>query len=183
MEITVMEILSETERRKEAFVKKLYDEYAIWAAVIGVIAITLLLIEITVLDSLHFEDSIKLAGALMVIAAIIISYALVCIYLRHKIKYSTELFYLKEALGTLDHEPKAVIEEIKLKRKRATLSISYESKDYIIKSIKLKNITYGMKTTMFSNINTRKNEAESKEYYRLDIDSYKDITIYKKGDI
>ncbi len=53
--------------------KKIYDAYAIWAAVIGVIAMVLLLIEITLLDSLHFEDSIKLAGALMIIAAIIVS--------------------------------------------------------------------------------------------------------------
>ena len=135
-----MEILSDAERRKEAFVKKLYDAYAIWAAVIGVIAMTLLLIEITVLDSLHFEDNIKLAGVLIIIAAIIIAYTMVCFHLRHKIKYSTELFYLKEALGTLDREPKAVIEEIKIRRKRATLNISYESKDYIIKTIKLKNM-------------------------------------------
>ncbi|WP_448822062.1 hypothetical protein [Cetobacterium sp.] len=179
IEVEVAEILSDAERRKEAFVKKIYDAYAIWAAVIGVIAMTLLLIEITLLDSLHFEDSIKLAGALMIIAAMLISYTLVCFYLRHKIKYSTELFYLKEALGTLDHEPKAVIKEIKIRRKRATLNISYESKDYAIKTIKLKNIAYGMKTTMFSNITTR----EHKRYYELDINSYKDIKFYEKGDI
>ncbi len=33
-----------------------------------------------------------------------------------------------------------------------------------------------MKTTMFSNINTR----EHKKYYELDINSYKDIKFYEK---
>lgn len=179
IEVKVAEILSEDERRKETFVKKIYDAYAIWAAVIGVIAMVLLLIEITLLDSLHFEDGIKLAGALMIIAAMIIVYTIVCFYLKHKIKYSIELFYLKEALGTLEHEPKAVIEEIKIRRKRATLNILYESEDYVIKTIKIRHIAYGMKTTMFSNITTR----EHKQYYKLDINSYKDIKFYEKGDI
>lgn len=177
--VKVAEILSEDKRRKEAFVKNIYDAYVKLAAAIGIIATTLLLIGITVLDSLHFEDSIKLAFVLIIVAAMVIAYAIVCFYLRHKIRYSTELFYLKEALGTLDHEPKAVIEEIKIKRKRATLNISYESEDYVIKTIKIGHIAYGMKTTMLNNINTR----EHKKYYELDINSYKDIKIYEKGDI
>lgn len=179
IEVEVAEILSDAERRKEAFVKKIYDAYVKWAAAIGIIATTLLLIGITLLDSLHFEDSIKLTFVLIIVAAMVIAYTIVCFYLKHKIKYLTELFYLKEALGTLDHEPKAVIEEIKIKRKRATLNISYESKDYVIKTIKIRHIAYGMKTTMFSNITTR----EHKQYYELDINSYKDIKFYEKGDI
>lgn len=179
IEVKVAEILSEDERRKEAFVKKIYDAYAKWAGAIGIIAATLMLIGITLLDSLHFEDSIKLAFILTILAAMVITYTIVCFYLRHKIQYSTEVFYLKEALGTLEHEPKAVIEEIKIRRKRATLNISYESEDYVIKTIKIRHIAYGMKTTMFSNINTR----EHKQYYELDINSYKDIKIYEKGDI
>lgn len=179
IEVEVAEILSDAERRKEEFVKKIYDAYVKWAAAIGITATILILIGITLLDSLHFEDSIKLAFMLIIVAAIVIAYTIVCIYLRHKIKYSTELFYLKEALGTLNHEPKAVIEEIKIKRKRATLNISYESEDYVIKTIKIRHIAYGMKTTMFSNITTR----EHKQYYKLDINSYKDIKFYEKGDI
>lgn len=179
IEVEVAEILSDAERRKEAFVKKIYDAYVKWAAVIGITATTLILIGITLLDSLHFEDSIKLAFMLIIVAAIVITYTIVCFYLKHKIKYSTELFYLKEALGTLDNEPKAVIEEIKIRRKRATLNISYESEDYVIKTIKIRHIAYGMKTTMFSNITTR----EHKQYYKLDINSYKDIKFYEKRDI
>mgnify|MGYP000567006959 FL=1 len=59
------------------------------------------------------------------------------------------------------------------------MNISYESEDYVIKTIKIRHIAYGMKTTMFSNITTR----EHKQYYKLDINSYKDIKFYEKGDI
>lgn len=179
IEVEVAEILSDTEKRKEEFVRKLYDRYVICAAALGVIAIILLLIELALLNRLHFEDSIKLAGVITIIAFIIIAYAIISLCIRHKIKYSEQLFYLREALGTLDHEPKAVIEEIKIRRKRATLNISYESEDYVIKTIKIRHIAYGMKTTIFSNITTR----EHKRYYELDINSYKNIKFYEKGDI
>lgn len=179
IEVEVAEILSDAERRKESFVKKIYDAYVKWAAAIVIIATTLMLIGIILLDSLHFGDNVKLTFVLIIVAAMVITYTIVCFYLKHKIKYSTELFYLKEALGTLAHEPKAVIEEIKIRRKRATLNISYESEDYVIKTIKIRHIAYGMKTTMFSNITTR----EHKQYYELDINSYKDIKFYEKRDI
>lgn len=55
IEVEVAEILSEDERRKEAFVKKIYDAYAKWAASIGIIATTLLLIGITVLVYWHVD--------------------------------------------------------------------------------------------------------------------------------
>ena len=182
MEITVAEVLTGTKKREQDFISDIYKGFTFAAAIHAVVTATLLLLEVTILGSLHFEDNIILAAILISLAVMIISYTIVSLCIRHKINYSINLFHLKEALDTTSTSKKAVIKKMKQGRKRATLLISYEDEDCGIRAIKLRHIKYMKKTSINNNITTGV-DVESKRYFELDIKSYKNIVIYEKGEL